>query len=184
MRLLYNPADKRFWCLVWIFFSAAALFFLLVTCAQANTGEDEKKYEKVIAMYEDYAKSFPDVKDIDSKNALQLVSSSDVIFIDVRKDKEQEVSMVPGAITKEHFMKNLEQYRNKRVIAYCTIGYRSGKFAEKMEKKGVTVTNLQAGLLGWVHAHGPLVHGNNPTESLHVYGKTWDLAPSWITAVY
>ena len=146
--------------------------------------EDEEKLERVISMYAEYTKDFPEVKDISSDDALALLTSSDVVFVDVRKAKEQKVSMIPGAVTKEQFMSDLEKYREKKIIAYCTISYRSGKFAEKMARKGVTVTNLQAGLLGWVHAHGPLVSEKRPVNNLHVYGETWDLAPSWITTVY
>ncbi len=156
-----------------------------VPAGRANSVEDDrKKHDQVIAMYDEYKKSFADIQDISSKDALPLIKNSDVVFVDVRKPEEQQVSMIPGAVTKEYFLENLETYRNKRIIAYCTISYRSGKFAEKMEKKGVTVINLQAGLLGWVHVHGPLVSKNKPANTLHVYGRKWNLAPSWIITVY
>lgn len=184
MSLQFTPTVKRVWHLLYLFSISSTLLFLCIAIALGNTNDDSKKREQVLAMYEKYAKSFPGVKDIDSEDALLLLSNSDVVFVDVRKAKEQNVSMIPGAVTKEHFLKNLEKYRNKRVIAYCTISYRSGKFAEKMEKKGVGVTNLQAGLLGWVHVHGPLISNAKPVNTLHVYGRTWDLAPSWITTVF
>jgi sodium/bile acid cotransporter 7 len=184
MRLHPDQVSSRVWHLLFICSVAATLLFFITSTVQANTDEDKQKRDRAIAMYIEYTKDFPGVKDIASAEALQLVSRSDVVFVDVRKAKEQKVSMIPGAVTKEHFLKNLEEYRDKKIIAYCTISYRSGKFAEKMAKKGVSITNLQAGLLGWLHAHGPLTHEKAPATTLHVYGKTWDLAPSWITTVF
>ena len=32
-------------------------------------------------------------------------------------------------------MKNTDAYRNYTIVAYCTIGYRSGKFVEKLQKR-------------------------------------------------
>ena len=54
----------------------------------------------------------------------------------------------------------------------------------KLKRKGITMVNLKGGLLGWVHAGGPLVRGNLPVRVLHVYGRKWDLAPAGIETVY
>ena len=166
------------------FIIISTLLLLSVTSAFSQGDADRQKRSKVIAMYNDYTGNFPEIEDIASEEALQLLARSNTVFVDVRKPKEQKISMIPGAVTKEQFLKRIKEYRDKKVIAYCTIGYRSGKFAEKMAKKGFDVMNLRAGLLGWVHAHGPLVSKDGPVHTLNVYGKTWDLAPSWITTVY
>jgi rhodanese-related sulfurtransferase len=113
-----------------------------------------------------------------------LLSDPDIVFVDVRKPKEQAVSMIPGAITDDQFLDQLELYRGQQVIAYCTISYRSGKLAAKLQKKRISITNLKEGLLGWVHAGGPLVRQNQPVHMLHVYGRKWDLAPDHIETVY
>ena len=154
-----------------------------ITASKANDVDEERKYQQVIEMYRDYAKKFPQVTDIPASEAIPLINSSETIFVDVRKAKEQEVSMIPGAVTREEFLNNLELYSNKRIIAYCTISYRSGKFASNMAKKGILITNLEAGLLGWVHKDGPLHRVNKETNKLHVYGKKWDLAPAEIETV-
>lgn len=157
---------------------------LLQVCHDAAFAEDNGKYHRVLKMYNDYKNDFPDVADISANAALLLLNEPNTLFVDVRKEKEREVSTIPGAITKKQFLKEIERYRNMNIIAYCTISYRSGKFAEKMAKKGVAITNLQAGLLGWVHAGGPLVAGGRQVKKLHVYGKKWDLAPADIQTVY
>ena len=165
------------------------LFFLLLLMGPGSVRGDEplsddQKKLKALAMYSDYKKSFPHVADIGAEEAIALLSDPDVVFVDVRKPEEQAISMIPGAIRKEIFMADLDQYRNKRIIGYCTISYRSGKLARKLKKNGITMYNLEAGLLGWVHAGGPVVRQEQPVQEIHVYGPKWDLAPAHIMTIH
>jgi len=160
------------------------LFSTYVSYADASPSEDEEKYQRVLNMYSKYKEDFPEVRDIPAEDALLLMNNPKTVFVDVRKKKEQEISTIPGAITQKQFLADLDRYSQMNIVAYCTISYRSGKLAEKMAKKGVTIINLQAGLLGWVHAGGPLVDGNLQVKKLHVYGKKWDLAPDGIHTMY
>jgi sodium/bile acid cotransporter 7 len=153
----------------------------------AHSGDllsDDQKRLKALAMYSEYKKSFPDVMEITAHQAIELLSNSEVVFVDVRKSKEQAVSMIPGAIPHKEFMAPLDQYRHKLIIGYCTISYRSGKLARKLKKKGITMINLEAGLLGWVHAGSPLVRQGKPVQKIHVYGSKWDLAPYHIKTTH
>lgn len=163
-----------------------ALFLLLIVVPQSRSAsvEDQKKHQQVLEMYRGYTKKFPKVKDIPAKDAIQQLDNKNTVFVDVRRANEQEISMIPRAITQQEFLDNLESYRDKNIIAYCTISYRSGKFAKAMAKKGVSITNLEAGLLSWVHEDGPLHHNNREVKKLHVYGKKWNLVPTKIEAVY
>jgi rhodanese-related sulfurtransferase len=152
-------------------------------CIAASLGDAEKR-QQVAAMYADYREDFPGIEEIDAEKALSLLENLDVVFVDVRKPEEQAVSMIPGAVTSEVFLADTERFRGQRIITYCTISYRSGKLAAKMKRKGITMVNLKGGLLGWVHAGGPLVRGNLPVSVLHVYGQKWDLAPAGIETTY
>lgn len=174
-----------------MFSKTSPLFIILsilvsfgASLAPAGMLTDVQKRQLALEMYADYRNSFPEVGDIDAHTAMGLLSEPDVVFVDVRRPNEQKVSMIPGAIKKEEFMDQIEKYRTKRIIAYCTISYRSGKFASKLRRKGIFITNLEAGLLGWVHAGGPLVRQNQSVQRLHVYGRKWDLAPAAIDTVY
>ena len=172
-------------------FSFALCLFIALTLwlptqmhLAAASMSDADKRQQVMEMYADYRKDFPGVTEIGAEEAIALLSDADVVFVDVREPEEQAVSMIPGAITDKVLKANLDQYRGKRLIAYCTISYRSGKLAARFARQGVTVVNLKAGLLGWVHAGGPLVRGHQPLKRLHVYGRKWDLAPADIETVY
>ena len=110
----------------------------------------------------------------------ERMQKAGMLFVPVeftRSEKEIEVSMILGAVSKEEFEKNIEIYRSKKLIAYCTIGFRSSRYVEKLLKKGHNAFNLWGSILGWAHAGGELVKGNQKTRTVHTYGKTWDLLP-------
>ena len=114
------------------------------------------------------------------------------ILVDVRKDTEIAVSQIPGALSLDEFNSKYKANgppKDATVVAYCTIGYRSGKFAEKLIAQGIPVRNLEGGILAWVENHGPLVHRDAegvtaPTTTVHVYGKEWNLLPSGYHGVW
>ena len=112
------------------------------------------------------------------------------VLVDVRTDDERKVSAIPGSISSAKYEADFDaSYRDKRVVAYCTIGYRSGKYVEKLIKdKGVDAYNLRGSVLSWTHAGGELVTGGDgkvePTTRVHTFGKKWDLARSGYDSVW
>ena len=152
---------------------------LLITCAvEDEIGDDAAKRHRIEVMYQNYQKDFPDVTDISADQAVKSESPGSPLFVDVRKHAEQSVSMLPGAITEKEFLIQPEAYKDRLVIAYCTIGYRSGKFAQKVRKQGIDVLNLRGGILAWLHIGGKVFNQGKIVNHVHVYGKKWDLAPS------
>ncbi len=142
-----------------------------------NKLTDQQKLKIVYDMYAGYKKDFPGVKDISPKRAMELLKNGKVVFVDSREPAEMKVSMLPHAITREEFLKDPEKYKGKTVVAYCTISYRSGKFAEQMAKQGIPVLNLKGGLLAWVLEGGKVYDSHGETKRIHVYGKEWDYPP-------
>ena len=181
-----KQTDRKGLCFGVLFFCAilTASFCTNAASVSAASLSNAEKRQEVAAMYADYREDFPGVEEIDPEKALKLLEDLDVVFVDVRKPEEQAVSMIRGAVTSEVFLADTERFRGQSIIAYCTISYRSGKLAAKLNRKGITMVNLKGGLLGWVHAGGPLVRGNLPVTVLHVYGRKWDLAPVGIETVY
>jgi rhodanese-related sulfurtransferase len=156
----------------------------IVSAASAEPLTDAQKKQIVYDMYADYKKSFPEVQDITPKQAMDLMKSEKVVFVDTRKSKEQKVSMLPGAIAEEEFEKNMEKYKDHVIIGYCTISYRSGKLATKLREKGVNMLNLKGGLLAWVHEGGKVYDASGATKRVHVYKKKWNYLPEGYEAVW
>jgi rhodanese-related sulfurtransferase len=167
----------------------AGLAWVLST-GQVSTGwagdgmSDAAKRAKVEELYNGYKKEFPDVQDIEPAEAMRLVQEGKAIFIDVREEKEQEVSMLPSAVTEKEFLKDPGRFKDHILIGYCTISYRSGKLAEALKPRGIILLNLKGGLLAWVHAGGKVYDRNGETHRIHVYSRQWDLGPKGYEAVW
>ncbi len=116
-----------------------------------------------------------------------------LILLDIRSPAEQAVSMIPGAMTPEAFALRFRTGLpdSLQVVAYCTIGYRSGLFTRQLLEKGVRARNLDGGLVLWTHAGGPLETPpatpggpGTPTRKLHVYDAEWNLVHPDYEAVW
>lgn len=102
-----------------------------------------------------------------------------VYLLDAREKEEFEVSHLPGAkyIGFLNFDKTKlsEIPKDAKVVLYCSIGYRSEKIGERLQKMGYTdVHNLYGSIFEWVNRGNPVVnqHGT-PTREVHVYNRQW-----------
>jgi sodium/bile acid cotransporter 7 len=145
---------------------------------------DAERLAKVEELYRGYKREFADVQDIEPSDAMRLLQEGKAIFVDVREEKEQQVSMLPSAVTEKEYLKDPGRFKDRTLIGYCTISYRSGKLAESLKARGITLLNLKGGLLAWVHAGGKVYDRNGETTRIHVYGRKWDLGPRGYEAVY
>ncbi len=160
----------------------ASLLLLLAACGAPRPASDADKRQRIAEMYQGYKESFADVPDITVDELLAL--GDDVVVVDVREERERRVSMIPGALAKEVFEGNAEAYGGRRVVAYCTVGYRSGRYTAELRRRGWDALNLEGSLLAWTHAAQPLVDEDGETRRLHVYGKEWDLAAEGYETVW
>ena len=143
-----------------------------------------QKRDQISKLYLNYKVEFPDVREVPPREAMELTSTGKVVFIDVRAPNEQNVSRLPGAITADLFLEKFDKYNDYIKIGYCTIGYRSGIFAQELLQKGIPIYNLRGGLLSWVHAGGKVYNGAGETKRIHVYGEEWNIGPESFEAVW
>ena len=100
-------------------------------------------------------------------------------LFDSREKKEFETSHIPNAIWVgyESFnkgkVKGLD--RNKKVIVYCSVGFRSEKIGEKLSSLGFSdVLNLHGGIFDWVNQGNKVVDSKGEkTEKVHTYNEDW-----------
>lgn len=153
-----------------------------LSAAKDLTDVDKKGI--VYKMYADYKKKFPAVVDVTPQEAMRLLQENQVLFVDIREPAEMQVSMLPGAISKEQLLSESTRYSGYTIVGYCTISYRSGMFAQKMASKGLRIYNLKGGLLAWTLEGGKVYDANGDvTKRIHVYGKKWNFAPNGYEAV-
>jgi rhodanese-related sulfurtransferase len=157
------------------------LTWLLVTVGVSDAMapmQDQHRQQAVQELYENYRKNFPDVHEVTPEEAIKLQQAGQAVFVDVRPLLERRVSALPGAIAASDFLKCPDSYQGKTLIAYDTVGYRSGLFAEQMRRKDIDMANLQGGLLGWLYAGGKIFDGaGRETRRVHIYGCMWNYAP-------
>ena len=104
---------------------------------------------------------------------------SDILILDARERSEYDVSHLPNAVFigySNFEKKTLDSIaRDRPIVVYCSIGYRSEKIGEKLQKQGFSkVYNLYGSIFEWVNQGNPVVDKNNqPTKKVHTYNKAW-----------
>ena len=106
-------------------------------------------------------------------NNNQYILKDNIILIDNRTTIEQNVSMLPYAITKTQFENNINNISNEStdstdsidysinncnkkhiiIIIYCTIGYRSARYTNELLNRGYMYVYNSPGILKWCHYH-------------------------------
>lgn len=118
------------------------------------------------------------VKEINVK-AARLDSAA--IFLDARELKEFEVSHLKNAIWVGYNDFSIDRVssidKKKKIIVYCSVGYRSEKITEKLTNAGYTnVANVVGGIFEWKNSGYPIVDKTGKeTEKVHAYSKTWGI---------
>lgn len=162
------------------------LLFLLIIIGYPKTdaGSEEWKQQKIETMYSEYVKEFPEVPELTVSEFNKLRKDNKITIVDVRTTEEQAVSIIPGAISQDLFEQNIDSYKNQPIVVYCTIGYRSGKYAQNLYKQGLNIFNLKGSLLAWSHIGGELVNNSGKTKDVHVFGNKWALTADDYQAVW
>jgi rhodanese-related sulfurtransferase len=104
--------------------------------------------------------------------------SSSIVFLDAREPQEYAVSHIQDAIFAGYDHFDLGQLppldHNKRIVVYCSVGYRSEKITEKLHAAGFAhVSNLYGGIFEWVNQGFPVYNTTGPTQEVHAFDHSW-----------
>ncbi len=116
---------------------------------------------------------------VSEKELSELLSKDQKpVVLDTRSREEYEVSHIDGAmfIDYDSFENEMLKGINKNdtVIVYCSVGYRSEKIGEKMQKLGYkNVLNLYGGIFDWKNNGQQVTNNTGITDSVHTYNKSW-----------
>ena len=100
------------------------------------------------------------------------------ILIDAREQQEYEVSHIRGAELANTKGASLELLRHvardRLIVVYCSVGYRSSKLAEKLQDEGFTnVYNLEGSIFAWANAGMPVYRNGERTDKVHPFNDEW-----------
>lgn len=142
-----------------------------LACSEPPKETDNTLKKELLVKYKKMTKDFS-IPTISAKELKKNIRQEDVLLIDVREEREQTISIIPNAISVQEFEKTPNQHKGKKIIAYCTIGYRSALLADKY--KHLNIYNLIGGVLMWSHENGPFVNQKGQTKKVHIYSKGWN----------
>lgn len=120
----------------------------------------------------------------------QEMQSNQVVLLDIRSEAEFAVSHLTNAqlVPYEGFSARMVEdlSRQTPIVVYCSVGYRSERIGEQLQKMGFTsVRNLYGGIFDWKNKGYPVVNAQNvPTDSVHTYNKNWSQWLNKGTKVY
>lgn len=164
-------------------------------------GDNKERAAKADADYASIKPSmFPSVTDVTSQQLKDGMESDPEswVTVDVRPSVETDVSVIVGALTIEQFESQYTRTTDGpddapllHLVAYCTVGVRSGIWAEKWISEGKTkgtfvkrnednkvfkveAGNLVSSLAGWTATGGKLVDASGEgTTKVHGFSKAW-----------
>lgn len=114
------------------------------------------------------AEANAEIDAISVQDAMALVGSGEIVFVDVRETQENQAGAIPGSV---HAPRGLLEFivdpaapmhkpelaSGKKLIVYCASGGRSALSAQTMRRMGVeNVANLVGGIAAWKEAGGPV----------------------------
>lgn len=100
-------------------------------------------------------------------------------LLDTRSQREFEVSHLPGAMFIDYDAFSEKDVSDiptdAEVIIYCSVGYRSERIGEALQKMGyINVKNLYGGIFDWKNKGNQVVNATGqPTDSVHTYNARW-----------
>jgi len=108
----------------------------------------------------------------------ELEQMDGVCLLDARELEEYKVSHIEGAQhigydnLNEKILENIP--KEQTIVLYCSVGYRSEKVGEQLQKMGYTnVYNLYGSIFEWVNQGNRVVDENGTTTRVHTYNKRW-----------
>lgn len=146
----------------------SVLTLLLVTSCQAQQVTEADFHKMLSNMY---------------KETVPLIKSEEVkenyVILDTREKEEFDISHLPGAIWVGYDDFQEEKIaaiaKDQPVLVYCSVGYRSERIGERLQKQGYAeVYNLYGGIFEWVnHDQEVLDKDEKATQGVHTYNKRW-----------
>jgi rhodanese-related sulfurtransferase len=100
------------------------------------------------------------------------------LLLDVRTRAEYDVSHLAGAqqISPDAGVDALHVARDRPVVTYCSVGYRSGRFADRLVAAGFTdVADLEGSIFRWANEGRPLFDARGTALKVHPYNRAWGL---------
>lgn len=160
------------------YFFILFLALALASSCQAQVPADkpscqDKTFDEAVSKLLSFTVPLKSVSELSKENL------EDYLILDTREKEEYQVSHIQGAqyVGYNDFdIKTLANVKkDQAIIVYCSVGYRSEKIGEKLQKAGFSkVYNLYGSLFEWVNNGYEIKDATEkPTSKIHTYNKKW-----------
>ena len=111
--------------------------------------------------------------------------SAKLVLFDTRRLEEYKPSHIrlaiqldPDMTAKEFIKKYGAEIKGKQVVFYCSVGYRSSIFVERVQERALasgalSLANLRGGIFRWYNENKALVDQRGGTDAIHPYDRFW-----------
>jgi rhodanese-related sulfurtransferase len=155
---------------------AFGLAFTLVFLVSLRVVGQEARKSYALLLKTLYKNTVPVISP--EKLAQQVAAGVPPVLLDIRSAKEFRVSHLKDAVglSYDHFSEAdvMHLSRDREIVVYCSVGYRSERIGEKLQQLGFTkVYNLYGGIFEWVNQGHPVFAGDQKTNQVHAYSREW-----------
>lgn len=136
--------------------------------------------DEIMAQLEE---KYTTVNHIETERAAQwLARFPNTIVLDIREEEEFAVSHLrnayhvpPNTSLKQVVSTVLKDVSpEETIIVYCSVGFRSAEFAQKLAAIGYqNVYNLKGSVFAWVNEGRPVYQGNKRVNKVHPFNEKW-----------
>jgi rhodanese-related sulfurtransferase len=151
------------------------------------SGKQETNSERCRRLNRFYQGRYPDVPALGSRDFVRTYDANSTVLVDVRTVPERNVSKLEGAVSLQEFEERASSLSPEtKVVTYCTIGYRSGMEARRLQDRYALEGRISSldGIVAYTHAlaneekkeEAPKVVNRMGSETsvVHTFGRRWD----------
>jgi rhodanese-related sulfurtransferase len=152
---------------------------LLLACTKpAPVTQNNSSVDPLHDIKQTVRAKFPQVKQLSTNELDTWLKQSDreqPLLLDARTPEEFAVSHLHGARHGEQLTATLKDYpKDKPIVTYCAVGYRSSALAEKLQQQGFTnVANLEGSIFQWANEGRPIYKGEQIVQQVHPFDAKW-----------
>ncbi len=99
------------------------------------------------------------------------------VILDARAPEEFRVSHLRGARRVDPDLEDVSSLGidpGARIVVYCSVGWRSGAIASRLEQAGYRqVYNLEGGIFRWANEGRAMYRGDHVVHRVHPYDQAW-----------
>lgn len=125
--------------------------------------------------------SFPSVRQMSTAELADRLTHNESerpLLLDTRSDDEYAVSHLLSAqpaVSEGQALDALKDVsKEKLIVVYCSVGYRSSAMADRLAAHGYTnVYNLEGSIFEWANEGRPVYRGDRQVTQVHPYDSTW-----------